>query len=722
LSVKPSLRIAILLLPLGLPTLGGCASSGQSDVAQPRVARATAFTESPAEPVRAAAPAAAAGAAAGPAAAAPVAPLFERANLDPAVSPCQDFYQYANGGWLASHPIPAAHAQWGRFNELEDRNREALQSLLAAAAAKADAAPGNAEQKIGAFYASCLDTAAIEAQGLEPFRPLLKRIAEATDLLSLQSAAASLQGAGADVLFVAGPSPDLKNSTQMILDVLQGGLGLPDRDYYFKDDEATAKIRDEYVQHVARMLQLLGDSAGEAAAGAAVVMDLETELAKGAKTRTERRDVEANYHKMKLAELQALTPLFSWQRYLKDLGAPAVAEVNVRAPDFLKALNAQLALTPLAGWKAYLRWHAADALASALPARFGAEDFHFKQEVLRGIKEDLPRAERCVHSTDQHLGQALGRAYVAKYFPPESRRRARDMVDHLIAALQADLGGLSWMGEETCRQAFAKLDALDKKIGYPDRWIDDSALVLERGAYLTNVLRAREFEFRRQLAMVGRPVDRADWEVSPPTVDAYYNGSRNEIVLPAGILQPPVFAAAADPAFNYGAIGAAIGHEMTHGFDDQGSRFDAAGNLRNWWSAADLANFRARAACVAREYGSFTVQGQKLNGDLVVGEAISDIGGLKITYAAYQKALEGQPRTTVDGFTPEQRFFLAFAQTWAGNLRPEYERLIVATDPHPPIRYRVNGVVANLPEFAQAFGCKAGDPMVRPEGERCAVW
>jgi predicted metalloendopeptidase len=697
---------AALLLSLALALSSGCASSG------------------PAKPVAPARPSQKSAApTTAPATAAPSlgdAALFAPANLDPTVSPCVDFYRYANGGWQAKHPRPAVYPEWGRFEELAERNSKQLRSVLEAAA-RSSAAPGSVEQKIGDFYATCMDEAAIERQGIDPLRPELGRIDAIADLPSLLEEVARLHGEGVGALFEVGASQDLKNSSEMILDVLQGGLGLPDRDYYLKDDEATKKIRDEYGKHVARILELSGEPPQQAAGEAAQILAIETRLARASQTRAERRDVPSNYHRLTLGEMDALTPHFSWERYFKAIGAP-VAGANVRVPAFLRAMDAELAARPAPEWRAYLRWRFLDGLSASLSATFVAEQFHFKGTVLQGVQENLPRWQRCVQDTDIQLGEALGQAYVEKYFPPTAKQRALEMVDNLTAALREDLATLPWMGEATRAEAQKKLAAFARKIGYPDKWIDYSPLTIQRGSYVENTRAGVRFAFQRDIARIGRPVDRALWDLSPPTVNAYYQPSMNEVVFPAGILQPPFFDPAADDAWNYGAIGAAIGHEMTHGFDDQGSQFDAQGNLRNWWSPADLASFKRRAECVTRHYSGFAVDGTPVNGPLVVGESIADLGGVKIAYAAYQKSLAGKPRQVLGGFTPEQRFFLGFAEIWAANTAPERERLQLATDPHPLGRFRVDGVVADLPEFARAFACKPADPLARPEGQRCQVW
>ncbi|HZF12178.1 MAG TPA: M13 family metallopeptidase [Thermoanaerobaculia bacterium] len=654
----------------------------------------------------------------------PAGPLYDPANLDPSVSPCVDFFRYADGGWATRHPRPADHASWGRLEELSERNRAALRAILEAAAAPANppAAPDNTERKIGDFYASCMDEAAIERQGLTPLQPELARIDAVADVPALVDELAHLQSEGIRVPFGSAAIPSFRNSAEVVLDVREGELGLPDRDYYLKDDPASKKIRDEYGKHVARLLELSGLPAEQAALAVPKIFALETRLAQAMKTRAERRDAHGNDHWTTLPEMAALTPHLPWERYVKDLGVSGVSGANLRSPAYLKALDAELAGQPIADWRLYLRWRLIEGMAPNLGAAFVAESFHFDGTVLRGTAENLPRWGRCVRSVDGHMGEALGRIYVDKYFPPAAKRRALEMVDNLTAALKDDLVTLPWMGEATRAAAQKKLAAIGRKIGYPDQWIDYSPLQIARGSYAENVLAAQRFAFRRQIDQLGKPVDRARWNMTPPTVNASYTPPLNEISFPAGILQPPFFDPAADDAWNYGAIGAVIGHEMTHGFDDQGSQFDDQGNLRNWWAPADLTNFKGRAECVNRHYSSFSVDGVAVNGKLVLGESIADLGGLKIAYAAYQRSLAGKEHRVDQGLSPDQRFFLAFAGIWAASASPEAERLQLATNPHPLPRFRVDGVVSDMPEFARAFSCKTGDPMVRPDSERCQVW
>jgi len=646
---------------------------------------------------------------------------IDPADMDTNGKPCEDFYQYADGGWLKKNPIPPEYPSWGTFNELAERNREAQRKILERLA-KEKGSPGSEAQKLGDFYTSCMEEAAIEAAGAKPLDPELARIDKLQTLGDLEAEVARLQSRGINVLFGFGSQQDRKNSNEVIAGAFQGGLGMPDRDYYTKTDEKSKTLRDQYTEHVRKMFELLGDPPEKAAAQAQTVLRTETKLAEASMTRVERRDPDATYHRMTPEELKSLAPNFSWAAYFKDIEAPPVAAINIGQPKFFEVLSAELKSEPLADWKTYLRWHVVHSSAPSLSSKFVEENFNFFSKTLQGTKEIQPRWKRCVASTDQQLGFALGKLYVAEYFPPEAKENADRMVKNLIAALRDDLQSLSWMGPETRKAALTKLNAFTPKIGYPDKWRDYSSLAVFRGSYLDNVNNGRLFENRRDLAKIGKPVDRTEWGMTPPTVNAYYNPPRNEIVFPAGILQPPFFDAKADDAVNYGGIGAVIGHEMTHGFDDQGRKFDAQGNLKNWWTPEDLKNFEERAKCVEKQFDSYVVQGDlHENGKLVLGESIADLGGLMIAYKAYQKSLEGKTRPApVNGLTGEQRLFLSWARVWASNDRPEFERMMVTVNPHPLDRFRAIGAPSNIFDFAAAFGCKPGDAMVR--AERCQIW
>jgi putative endopeptidase len=648
---------------------------------------------------------------------------FDVSGMDTKTSACTDFYQYANGGWLAANPIPPAYAAWGVGNMLVEKNRDVLHEILEAAAKNTAAKKDSNEQKIGDYYASCMDEAKIEADGLKPIQTELDLVAKVNDQKSLQAEIAHLHTFGYNAVFGSGSNRDFKNAADVTIAIVQGGLGLPTRDYYFKDDARSKTIRDEYLKHIAKMFELMGDDTAKAASEAQAVMTLETKLAEGSKPPVEMREPEKLYHRMPMTEVKTLAPTFDWTSYFSTV-AHSTADVNVTTPDFFKVMDAQLTATPISDWQSYLRWNIINRAASGLSSKFVDEDFHFKGTILSGTKENLLRWKRCVAATDGALGEALGAVYVEKAFPAAARTRALTMVSNLEAALKSDLTTLSWMSDATRKQAIVKLDAFLNKIGYPDKWRDYSTLTIDRSSYQTNRLRVGTFNERRDWAKVGKPVDRMEWGMTPPTVNAYYNPQNNEIVFPAGILQPPYFDPNADDALNYGGMGSVIGHEMTHGFDDQGAKFDPAGNLANWWSDADLKAFQQKSQCIVDQFNSFEVEkGLNENGKLVQGESIADLGGLVVAYAAFQQSMKGKPRPAdIDGFTPEQRFFLGYARGWAANIRPEIARVLTLQDPHPLNKFRVNGPLSNLPQFAAAFGCKEGDPMARPEKDRCVIW
>jgi putative endopeptidase len=648
---------------------------------------------------------------------------LDLADLDRSANPCTDFFQFADGGWVKSHPIPPAYSSWGTFNYLLDHNQDVLHQILEQAAADRTAARGSNEQKIGDYYASCMDEAEIDKEGITPLEPALKRIAAISTPQQLEAEVARLQSMGIGVLFRFGATQDYKDSTLEIAVAGQGGLSLPDRDYYVNPDDRSQKIRAAYVQHVTNMFKLMGDDDSTAASEAQKVMDIETAMAKASQTRVEMRNPESHYHKMDMAAFQGITPNFSWKDYLQEIGYPGVTDVNVAQPDFFKALNSQLTSVPLDDWKIYLRWHLIDAAAPALSTKFVDEDFDFSGKTMTGATELQPRWKRCVQSTDRALGEALGQKYVQRAFTPADKAAALKMVHNLISALHDDIETLSWMSPATRQQALDKLSHIMLKVGYPDHWRSYAAFHVTRGPYVENLLHGREFQFRYEMAKIGKPVDRSEWGMTPPTVNAYYNSSINEIVFPAGILQWPFFDAKSDDALNYGGIGAVIGHEMTHGFDDQGRKFDAQGNLRDWWTPEDAKNFEQRAECVQHQFDNYEVQpGVHENGKLVLGESIADLGGITIAYKAFKMTPEGKSDRKIQGFTPDQRFFLAWARTWAANMRPQAELLRVKTDPHPLDRFRAFAAPSNMSAFADAFHCKPGDPMVRPPDQVCKIW
>ena len=526
---------------------------------------------------------------------------------------------------------------------------------------------------------------------------------------------------GADVLFGFDSGSDFKDASQIIAQLDQGGYGLPDRDYYFKDDPKSQEIRKQYLAHVQKMLQFLGDNPGEAAAEAQTVMRIETALAKSSLTRVERRDPYNTYHKMTREELQALSPSFSWDQYFAEIGLPGTRSLNVAVPDFVKAMDTELKAEDLASWKVYLRWHLVHAQARYLPAAFVNEDFDFYDRILSGTKEIQPRWKRCVRAVDHQLGEALGKVYVQKTFSPETKERALVMVRQIETEMGKEIQRLPWMSPATKEQALVKLHTVVNKIGYPDHWRDYSSYKVVRGDALGNGERGAAFEFRRWLNKIGQPVDRAEWYMTPPTVNAYYNGQMNDINFPAGVLQPPLFDARSDDAPNYGDTGGTIGHELTHGFDDEGRQFDAQGNLRDWWTAEDAREFEKRASCTSDQYSQYVIVDDiKINGKLTLGEDVADLGGLLLAYLAWKDANKGKDLKPIDGFTPAQRFFIGYGQSWCSAERPELLRLHATIDPHSPPLYRTNGVVSNMPEFQEAFSCKAGSPMVREN--RCRIW
>ena len=645
------------------------------------------------------------------------------ANFDLTVKPADDFYRFVNGTYLKNTPIPAAYSSWGSHAELTERNQQALHTLCERATAKG--AAGTAiERLVGDFYASGLDEAAINAAGVAPLQPELDLIAAIQKPADVLRAIAQLHAAGVGAGFSFGGNADAKNSSRVIAGLYPfGALGLPERGYYFNDDEKSEKIRQQYVAHITRMLVLLGDAPEAARAGATAVMALETKLALGTLPRVKLRDPYATYHKMKRADVQAQTPGLDWPAYFAATGAPAFDELNLTQPEFFKVFDTALATVAVADWRTYLRWHLVRGTAQYLSDPFAREAFEFYGRILTGQQEQRERWKRVVAVVDGNIGEALGQLYVAEYFPPAAKARMTQLVANLRAALRERIQGLEWMDTVTKVKALAKLDAFHAKIGYPDKWRDYTALTLDRGSWVRNVLRAGAFEHRRDLAQIGGPVDRTEWGMSPPTVNAYFSPGRNEIVFPAGYLQPPFFDPQGDDAPNYGGIGTSIGHEMTHGFDDSGRQYDGQGNLVDWWSPESAEKFKARAAGIVQQFSAYTVlDGLHLNGALTQGENIADLGGVRIAYAALQKALEGQPRPKIDGFTPEQRFFISWAAKWRRNIRPEALRLQVNVDPHSPGEFRANGPLSNLDEFAEAFGIPEGAPMRRPAADRITIW
>src|SRR5581483_10613094 len=644
-------------------------------------------------------------------------------TVDKTTNPCEDFYQYSCGSWLKTAVIPADQARWGSFSELQERNRAILREILEKAAV-ANSGRNPIDQKIGDYYDSCIDEKAADAKGFDPLKPELARIADVNNKAALIDAIARVHLIGPNPLFNFYSSPDLHNADMVIPYIDQGGLSLPDRDYYVKDEPKNLEMRKHLVEYATQLFALSGQSEQQAAESAQIVLRIETELAKDSMDRTARRDPKTRDHKMISDEAAAIAPNFYLNRYFTDIGAPAFSELNVSNPDFFKQVNAVVESEPLDALKTYVSWHMLDTTAPWLSKPFVDANFEM-QKALTGQAEIKARWKRCVTSTDNALGEALGQRYVEKTFGPEAKQRMQKMVAALEKSLGEDIDGLSWMSAETKKQAQLKLAAIQNKIGYPDIWRDYSSLNIVRGDLVGNFLRANEFESKRQIAKIGKPVDRKEWGMTPPTVNAYYNSSHNEIVFPAGILQPPFFDKDVDDAVNFGGIGLVIGHELTHGFDDQGRKYDPQGNLRDWWTVEDGKEFEQRASCVANEYSGFiAVDDLKLNGKLTMGENTADNGGARISLNALGEMNKQYPTAkaaqTIDGYTPEQRFFLGFGRVWCEKQRPEFARMRVSVDPHSPGKYRVDGVVENMPEFEKAWGCKAGQPMV--SANACRVW
>lgn len=643
-------------------------------------------------------------------------------NLDRTCKPCTDFYQFANGGWLRRNPIPASYPAYSTFQKLADRNQVVLHRILDAAAADRTAKRGTNEQKIGAFYASCMNTAAIDRAGIEPIDPLLS-LADSARPSSLATALARLRAAGVAAFFDFGPGADFTNSRMTIAQLRQGGLGLPDPAYYLAGDARTRQIRQAYRDHVARMFVLLGDSPDRAEREARSVLFVETALARHSMTRVQMRNPANVYHKIAPASLANLAPEIDWKTFFSASGVPWTTPANVAQPAFFKALGAAIATMRPADLHAYLRWRVVHAYAAALPHPFEAADFDFYGKTLEGTPVQEPRWKRCVRATDRALGEALGQFYVAQTFPPAAKARALAMVKNIEATLRSDFSTLEWMTPQTRRRAVAKLDAFLLKIGYPDKWRDYASLHVARGPYAVNQLAVARFENADAMARIGHPVDRNRWGMTPPTVNAYYSPTINEIVFPAGILQPPFFNKDADMAVNYGAIGAVIGHESTHGFDDEGRKFDLNGNLSDWWTPADAARFTQRARCIVKQWNQLSPEpGVYENGAQVEGEEIADLGGLTIAYKAFETWQAHHPRLTIDGFSPEQRFFLGWAHVWAGSQRAQLIALRAKTDVHGYDKFRVNQTLSDMPQFASAFFCKLNDPMVRPKNQQCQIW
>jgi putative endopeptidase len=656
----------------------------------------------------------------------PVLKVLDTTYMDRSVSACTDFFQYANGGWLKHDTIPPAFSTSGVAKEMTDRNELVVRSVLEDAMAKRTRQPaGSTARKLGVFYASCMDSTTAEAQGIKPLLPELRRIAAVTSRPALESEISRLQQMGTRVLFGYYPEVDPKDATHYMASLGQGGLGMPDRDYYTKTDSASAALRAKYVAHVQRTLELGGESSTEAAADAQHLMALETELAKASMTRVQQRDPNATYHKLSIADVSKLAPSIDWPAYFRSIGVSKTpAFVDVGQPDFFKRASELVSTVPLADWRAYLRYHLISAASPWLSKPFVNEDFTYGA-LYSGAKELLPRWKRCLRSTDSRMGEALGEAYVARTFPPQAKMLARQVIDDIRASFGDRLRALSWMSDSTRKYALLKLSQMNEKVGYPDKWRDYSALEVSEGPFAANLLRSNAFLWKRTVDRPGKPVDKTEWGMTVPTVNAYYDPSLNEMVFPAGALLPQTFDASGDMAANYWSLGGSwAGHELTHGFDDEGRHYDAAGNLRDWWVPSDSVKFTEQAQRMVDQFNSYVqVDTIHVNGKLTLGENIADYGGLLTAYDAMERALNrsGQ-RQLVEGFTPEQRFFIGYAQSWRENTRPERLRSRILTDPHAPAHWRTNGPLSDMASFAQAFGCKPGDPMVRASSLVPQIW
>jgi endothelin-converting enzyme/putative endopeptidase len=652
----------------------------------------------------------------------PYSPSLDTTSMDLSAKPCENFAKYACGNWVKKNPIPQDQASWDVYSKLAFDNERFLWGLLEdAAKPSADRTP--AQQKVGDFYHACMDEGAVEKAGLQPIRHNLDAIGSIRTLADLSRVviASHMDGSSEETLFELSSDQDFENSQSVITFAARGALGLPDRDYYTKTDAKSVEIRGKYVEHMKHVFGLLGEAPAEAEAHAKQVMEIETALAQSMLTRVEMRDPHKLFHKMSRKEFAALTPALDWDGYFSAAGLGGVQVVNVTEPAFYQALEQQLQAHPVGDWRSFLRWNLIRDASPYLSSPFVNSHFDFYSKYLRGVPEQRPRWRRCVRWVDQNLGEALGQVFVARTFTPETKARTLAMTQEIELAMENDLKTVPWMGEETRKLALTKLHAIVNKIGYPDKWRDYSALEIRPGDFAGNVLRASLFEYKRQLAKIGKPLDRGEWMMTPPTVDAYYNPQMNDINFPAGVLQPPLFDPKMDDAPNYGNTGATIGHELTHGFDDEGRQFDAQGNLKDWWTEKDAAEFEKRTQCVVDQYSGYIAVGDiHINGKLTLGENVADIGGTRLAYYAWKHATRGQTLEPIGGFTPDQRFFIGMAQWACGDMRPEMKRELAITDPHSPLEYRINGVVSDMPEFAQAFSCQVGQPMVRQPA--CRVW
>lgn len=649
---------------------------------------------------------------------------IETGDMDRSVKPCDDFYDYANGAWRAQNPIPASMDRWSRRWKAGEDNKDQLRKILDELSAEPEQPKGSPAQLTGDFYAACTNVRAIDAAGITPLKPYLAAIDAIKDRTALEKELAELHALGVMVPFAVTSVQHPHEPTKVITDVSASGLGLPDRDYYVKTEKRFADARAGYLVYVAKIFALSGASNSEAQSSAQVVMDFETALAKASLDNVALRDPHATDHVGNLDALAKMTPDFNWSGYLKNAGIVS-DEINVDQPAFMAEVERQLTSTSLATWKTYLRWQLLNSSAMALSQPFVDAHFGFYDKELAGVGELKPRGTRCAEQIDGLLGEALGQEYVKRYFPPEAKQRAVIMVNNILSAMRETIEDVDWMTPATKQKALEKMSTFQVKIGYPDKWKDYSSVKIDRNDYFSDFIAGSRFVVADDWSLIGKPLNRGRWGMTPPTSNAYYNPQMNEIVFPAGILQPPAFSLNYTDAVNYGAIGVVIGHEISHGFDDQGAQFDSTGRLENWWTPEDLAKFQGKTACVVKQFDGYRIDGPDdihINGKLVLGESIGDLGGLKIAYRAFKKTAQGQSQEKIDGFTPDQQFFIAWGQFRGDATRVETQKLMVQGDPHPVAKYRVLGPTSNFPPFAEAFQCKAGSAMVRPDAERCVVW
>jgi len=652
-------------------------------------------------------------------------PPFDVQNMDTKIKPGDDFYSYTNGAWLKNNPIPADKNSRSTFDELIEKNRHDIREIIEEAAATKDVQPGSNTEKIGTFYNSGMDTVSIEKKGIAPLKIFFDKIEAIKNISDVQSVGAYFQSYAISPFFSLFSNQDSKNSTSIIAQCFQAGIGLPDRDYYFTKDESTKKIREKYLIHLTKMFGLLGDEPNAAVKNAQTVMKMETQLAKASFINVENQDPQKTYNKVTIDGLNKLAPNIDWKSYFTQVGYPGLSEVNIYQPSFMIELSNMMKNVPVADWKTFLRWQLINSTAGNLNKAFENQNFDFYYKTLSGQEKMEPRWKLILDMTSNSLGETIGQLYVKKYFPPAAKQKMTDLVMNLKKSLKQRIENLSWMGPQTKLEALAKLDKMGVKVGYPDKWRDYSGLVISSESYVRNVLGSQAFEFRYTMDKVGKPVDPTEWGMTPQTVNAYYNPFRNEIVFPAGILQPPFFNVDADDAVNYGAIGMVIGHEMTHGFDNQGRQFDKDGNLRDWWTKEDSKSFDAHADMIVEQYNHYEVLDSAfVNGKHTLGENIADLGGATVAFNAYKLSLEGKEAPNpIDGFTNFQRFFLSYAQIWRTNMRDEELRKRVKTDEHSPAKVRINGVVYNMPEFYAAFpDIKPGDKLYRVAEQRPVIW